>query len=84
MSTIRFSTAAIAVLICSMGALADQPPQGAPAAPNGTLEGLHGLTGPPPRHGQDNARSALDPRLVQRLSRSEAAVKRAALPTRVF
>ena len=39
MSRIRFSTAAVAVLLCSMGALADQPPQEAPAAPNGTVSG---------------------------------------------
>ena len=39
MSRIRFGTAAVAVLLCSIGAPADQPPQGAPAAPNGTVSG---------------------------------------------
>ena len=38
-SKIRFSTAAIAVLLCTMGMLADQVPQRAPAAPNGTVSG---------------------------------------------
>ena len=52
MSTIRFSAAAVAVLLCSMGTLADQVPQGAPAAPNGTVSGA------PPRGPAQGGRGA--------------------------